>query len=67
MGSLRPMITDFDVWQGGFAENPAPNFSYEFIPVNCCMKINEYQQMIIHNSITLDGTLIIDGTLVIID
>lgn len=67
MASLRPMITEFDLWLGGFVQNPAPNFSYSEIPANCCLKIYEYQQMIVDDEIILDGELYIDGDLILIN
>lgn len=65
MGSLRPMLTEFDLLSGGFTENPAPNFSYSEIPANCCLRIYEYQQMYIYNELTINGELYNNGEIVL--
>ena len=67
MSSLRPMITEFDIWRGGFIENPAPNFSYYEIPAGCCLKIYQYQQMITHDTLYLYGDIHVEGELIIIN
>ena len=66
MGGLRPMLTEFDLWVGGFVQNPAPNMSYNEIPANCCLKIYDYQQMVVHTRLILDGQIKLDGQLVLI-
>ncbi len=67
MCSLRPMIVDLNLVSGQLDYMPAQNFSYEYIPEGCCMKVHVYQQMVIHNLMIVDGLLIADGTVVVLD
>jgi hypothetical protein len=60
------METDFNIFEGNFYQIPAPNFSYSEIPANCCIRIYEYQQMIVDEEIIIDGEIYIDGDLVLI-
>ena len=43
------------------------NFSFSYIEENKTVTIPTNQQMIVYNSLTIDGTLAIDGELVILD
>lgn len=67
MSSLTPNQVDFNIFTGELVYLPSPNFSYELIPSGCCIRIPEYQQMIVHQIITVDGLMIADGTVVILD
>lgn len=64
---LKPKEVDLNIFTGELTYLPMPNFSYEEIPVNCCVKVFEYQQMILFEDIIIDGNLILDGSLVILE
>lgn len=61
------MILELDLPTGVFMEKPAPNFSYYEIPAGCCIRIYEYQQMIVHDELLISGELHLDGELVLIN
>lgn len=65
MSSLRPMITALDLWTGAFTEVPAPNFSYNYIPTGCCIKVYQYQQMFVYNELNIQGTITNYGEIVV--
>jgi len=65
--SLKPKEVELDVFSGQLTYMPSPNFSYDEIPTGCCMRIHQYQQMLLYDDIIIDGDLIIDGTLVFVE
>lgn len=42
---------------------PSSNFSYKTIPENTCMRVPEYQEMILYDKIIIQGKLILKGDL----
>ena len=58
--------SDTDTWYGpggGGVISSAENFSYKRVATGVTVTIPLYQQMIVTNDITIDGTLIQDGEL----
>lgn len=57
-----------NVFQGtlDLVGSSSDNFSYEKITPVVVVTIPIYQQMIVHQNIEIDGTLIMNGTMVII-
>lgn len=45
---------------------PSPNFSYNYIPFGCCLKVHEYQEMILNKRIVVEGRLVLKGNLIFI-
>ena len=64
---LKPFELDLDITSGQLIYAPMPNFSYSFIPENCCIVIPEYQEMLIFRKLSIDGKLVCEGNLVFIE
>jgi len=43
------------------------NFSYNFIPENCCVHIPDYQEMIVSRLIDIEGDIVLDGDIVFLE
>lgn len=65
--ALKPKELDINITSGELTYLPMPNFSYENVPTGCCMRIHEFQQMVVHQLIIVDGLMIADGTVVVLD
>lgn len=63
-GVLKNMELDLDIRSGQLKYVPSPNFSYNYIPIGCCMIIHQYQEMTVNNRITIQGRLVIEGSLI---
>jgi len=63
---FNPLTGQFDLVGSGGTSSSADNFSYEKIPTGSTVEIPINQQMITHQNLLIDGTLISTGTLVII-
>ena len=57
---INPLTGDFNLVS-------TDNFSFDTVPVGKIVDIPQYQQMIVYQSITVDGVLNIDGSLGLID
>lgn len=62
-GALKPMELDLDVTSGQLVYVPMPNFSYNYIPEGCCVKVPEYQEMVLSDTLEVNGTLNLQGDL----
>lgn len=43
------------------------NFSFNYIETNCDIEVPEYQQMVVYDSLTIDGVLIVNGEVIVRD
>ena len=64
---LKPMELDLDITSGQLVYLPSPNFSYNFIPYGCVIRIPCYQEMILSDEIDIEGDICLDGDLSFID
>jgi hypothetical protein len=56
--TINPVTGQLDLVTGN-------NFSYESIPSGKKLKIRENEQMIVHESFSIDGEFDLDGTLIV--
>ena len=63
---FNPFTGNFDIVGSSSGGTSPDNFSYSQINLGDTKTIPVNQQMILHQNIEINGTLIIDGTLVII-
>ncbi len=54
-------------WVGSSSSSSAENFSYKRIASGVSVTIPLYQQMMVTNTITVDGDLIIDGEIFLLE
>jgi hypothetical protein len=59
------METDFNIYDGSLYQRPAPNFSYNEIPANCCAIVHQYQQMYVYNELKINGEIKVRGEIVL--
>lgn len=59
--SFKPTELIIDPNQEELILTYSNNFSYNYIPIGCCLKINEYQEMIVNKYIKIEGKIILKG------
>ena len=59
---LNPFTGKFDL-----VSKEAANFSYNYIVATQTLEVPEYQQMMVHDALTIDGVLEINGEVILLD